>query len=71
MSLAAGPGRAGGAAGQVLDELKLAMEKHVAYIQSLDTVRQKTSRAPLLRTDTNSRSSVGMSSSTISLNTSA
>ena len=39
MSLVSGPGR-GGAAGQSLpDELKLVVEKHVKYIQALDTVR--------------------------------
>lgn len=37
MSLAAGPGRGGGSS-QLPDELKLVTEKHVAYIQSLDTV---------------------------------
>nr|POE51628.1 geranylgeranyl transferase type-2 subunit beta [Quercus suber] len=35
MSLAAGPGRGG--RGHLPDELSLAVEKHVAYIQSLDT----------------------------------
>jgi len=39
MSLAAGPGRGGGAEKQLPDELKLVVDKHVAYIQSLDTVR--------------------------------
>ena len=39
MSLAAGPGRGGGGAhGQLPEELQLVVEKHVAYIQSLDTV---------------------------------
>lgn len=37
MSLAAGPGRGGGSS-QLPDELKLVTEKHVTYIQSLDTV---------------------------------
>jgi len=39
MSLAAGPGRAQVAHGQLPEELKLVVEKHVAYIQSLDAVR--------------------------------
>lgn len=42
MSLAAGPGRGGGSGaggGQLPAELALVAEKHVAYIQSLDTVR--------------------------------
>lgn len=39
MSLVAGPGRGGIAEAQLPDELKLAVEKHVAYIQSLDQVR--------------------------------
>ena len=42
MSLVAGPGRGGGGAaadGQLPDELELVVEKHVAYIRSLDTVR--------------------------------
>jgi geranylgeranyl transferase type-2 subunit beta len=42
MSLAAGPGRGGGGgsgSGQLPVELQLVTEKHVAYIQSLDTVR--------------------------------
>lgn len=40
MSLAAGPGRGGGGApsAQLPDELQLVAEKHVSYIQSLDTV---------------------------------
>ena len=38
MSLVSGPGR-GGSSGDVPDELKLVVEKHVEYIQSLDTVR--------------------------------
>jgi geranylgeranyl transferase type-2 subunit beta len=38
MSLAAGPGRGRIADGQLPDELKLVVDKHVAYIQSLDTV---------------------------------
>lgn len=38
MSLAAGPGRGGGA-NQLPDELQLVVDKHVAYIKSLDTVR--------------------------------
>ena len=39
MSLAAGPGRGGGAEKQLPEELSLVVDKHVAYIQSLDTVR--------------------------------
>ena len=38
MSLVSGPGRGGVAAGHVPDDLKLVVEKHVEYIQSLDTV---------------------------------
>ena len=38
MSLAAGPGRGGVTNSQLPDELKLVVDKHVAYIQSLDTV---------------------------------
>ncbi|KAK4546031.1 hypothetical protein LTR36_002168 [Oleoguttula mirabilis] len=43
MSLAAGPGRGGGggAQGQLPDEMKVVVEKHVAYIQSLDTRREE------------------------------
>lgn len=40
MSLVSGPGRGGGAfTGHVPDEIKLVVDKHVEYIQSLDTVR--------------------------------
>lgn len=39
MSLAAGPGRGRTAEGQLPEELKLVVDKHVAYIQSLDEVR--------------------------------
>ena len=39
MSLVSGPGRGGASIGHVPDELKLVVEKHVQYIQSLDTVR--------------------------------
>ena len=39
MSLVSGPGRGGASTGDVSDELKLVVEKHVEYIQSLDTVR--------------------------------
>ena len=38
MSLVAGPGRGGVADGQLPDELRLVVDRHVAYIQSLDTV---------------------------------
>lgn len=39
MSLAAGPGRGRSTPGQLPDEVRLVVDKHVAYIQSLDTVR--------------------------------
>ena len=39
MSLAAGPGRGRAPGGQLPDELKLVVDKHVAYVQNLDTVR--------------------------------
>ena len=39
MSLVSGPGRGGASTGHVPDEIKLVVEKHVEYIQSLDTVR--------------------------------
>jgi geranylgeranyl transferase type-2 subunit beta len=38
MSLVSGPGR-GGASSGLPDEIQLAVEAHVKYIQSLDTVR--------------------------------
>lgn len=38
MSLAAGPGRAGAPHSSLPDELRLVVHKHIAYIQSLDTV---------------------------------
>ena len=38
MSLVSGPGRGGASTGNVPDELKLVVEKHVEYIKSLDTV---------------------------------
>ncbi|KAK5736671.1 Rab geranylgeranyltransferase [Elasticomyces elasticus] len=41
MSLAAGPGRGHVAQGQLPEELKLVVDKHVAYIQSLDTRRDE------------------------------
>ncbi|KAL9076818.1 MAG: hypothetical protein Q9161_000803 [Pseudevernia consocians] len=37
MSLVSGPGRGGASTGHVPDELKLVVENHVEYIQSLDT----------------------------------
>lgn len=37
MSLVSGPGRGGASPGHVPDELELVVEKHVEYIQSLDT----------------------------------
>ena len=39
MSLVAGPGR-GGAISELPSELQLYAQKHVDYIQSLDTVRR-------------------------------
>ena len=39
MSLVAGPGRGGSHLSGLPDELELCVEKHVAYIKSLDTVR--------------------------------
>ncbi|KAI7196097.1 geranylgeranyl transferase-like protein type II beta subunit [Hortaea werneckii] len=41
MSLAAGPGRGGGAEKHLPEELSLVVDKHVAYIQSLDTRRDE------------------------------
>jgi len=40
MSLVSGPGRGGAGAGQLPEELQLYVDKHVTYIQSLDTVRR-------------------------------
>lgn len=48
MSLAAGPGRGRVAEGQLPDEIQLVVDKHVAYIQDLDTVRSTTIRHPHL-----------------------
>lgn len=68
MSLAAGPGRGGGAsAAQLPDELQLVVDKHVAYVQSLDTVRQY-SFAMRLRRLTLTCSSAETNSNTISRN---
>jgi geranylgeranyl transferase type-2 subunit beta len=39
MALVSGPGRAGGGTGDMPPEMRLFVDKHVAYIQSLDTVR--------------------------------
>jgi geranylgeranyl transferase type-2 subunit beta len=39
MSLAAGPGRGRVVGGQLPDDLKLVVDRHVAYVQKLDTVR--------------------------------
>lgn len=39
MSLVSGPGRGGAKGEQLPEELKLHVDKHVKYIQSLDTVR--------------------------------
>ena len=38
MSLVSGPGRGGASASTMPDELTLVVDKHVNYIQSLDTV---------------------------------
>lgn len=46
MSLAAGPGRGGSSGAQLPDELELVIDKHVAYIQSLDTVSTARFFAP-------------------------
>jgi len=43
MSLVSGPGRAG--MGNMPEEMQLFVDKHVRYIQSLDTVRTSHSRA--------------------------
>lgn len=42
MSLVSGPGRGGAFTGDVPEELKLVVEKHVEYIQSLDTMSLST-----------------------------
>lgn len=39
MSLVAGPGRGGHGGTQLPEEMQLAVEAHVKYVQSLDTVR--------------------------------
>lgn len=39
MSLVSGPGRGGTKGEQLPEELQLHVDKHVKYIQSLDTVR--------------------------------
>lgn len=49
MSLAAGPGRGRVADGQLPDDLKLVVEKHVAYIKSLDTVNDIQLRQMLFK----------------------
>ena len=38
MSLVSGPGRGGSLGSQNSDELELVVEKHVEYVQTLDTV---------------------------------
>ena len=58
MSLVAGPGRGGAGDGQLPDELELVIDKHVAYIQSLDTVRQIHHLASSAHADTDAYSSV-------------
>lgn len=46
MSLVSGPGRGGGHGSKDLpEEMKLAVQKHVEYIQTLDTVRWITHSA--------------------------
>ncbi|RYE95237.1 MAG: hypothetical protein EOO77_43245 [Oxalobacteraceae bacterium] len=57
MSLISGPGRAGMAS--MPDEMQLFVDKHVRYIQSLDTVRTQPTDSPAL-----TRCSAKMSSST-------
>lgn len=53
MSLAAGPGRGGGSsAAQLPDELQLVVDKHVSYIQSLDTVRSQNCYPAPMSADT-------------------
>ena len=71
MSLAAGPGRGGVANSQLPEELKLVVDKHVAYIQSLDTVCAPHSSTIIGMLTTNAHSSAAMSSNTTSQNTSA
>jgi hypothetical protein len=66
MSLVAGPGR-GGAISDLPAELQLYAQKHVVYIQSLDTVRRHCPRPPALFTD--ARNSGSMNSNTGSPNT--
>ena len=61
MSLVAGPGRGGATDGQLPDELRLVVDKHVAYIQSLDTVCLTTRKDVMLRiADTDMSSSEEM-----------
>jgi geranylgeranyl transferase type-2 subunit beta len=48
MSLAPGPGRAGMADIEMPAEMRLYVEKHVRYIQSLDTVRLSAASYPLV-----------------------
>lgn len=43
MSLVSGPGRGGSSDGKLPSELELHVDKHVNYIQSLDTVQSSTS----------------------------
>lgn len=47
MALVSGPGRAGSTA--LPEELQLAIEPHVKYIQSLDSVGFHTPQIPALR----------------------
>ena len=41
MSLVSGPGRGGITDARLPQELRLFVDKHVSYIQSLDTVRER------------------------------
>lgn len=47
MSLVSGPGRGGGTGDIVPDQLPLVIDKHVKYIQSLDTVSILRSRTQI------------------------
>lgn len=61
MSLVAGPGRGGSLQDALPAELQLCVEKHVKYIQSLDTVRSTVTSK---RAVADSRRSAKMSMST-------
>lgn len=66
MSLVSGPGRGGSSA--LPEELQLAIEPHVKYIQSLDTVNHPRYLNPRIQA-ANDSISAEMNSSTTSLNT--